>query len=39
MEIIIGLTSLLGVSIAAAIVQTVRINKVKIGKVKSRNDY
>ena len=35
MEIIIGLTSLLGVSIAAAIVQTVRINKVKLAGIKS----
>tara|TARA_Y100001935_G_scaffold255378_1_gene268061 strand:+ start:1837 stop:3360 length:1524 start_codon:yes stop_codon:yes gene_type:complete len=35
MEIIIGLSSLLGISIIAAVVQTVRINKVKLAGIKS----
>lgn len=35
MEIIIGLSSLLGISIIAALVQTVRINKVKLAGIKS----
>jgi ribonuclease Y len=35
MEIIIGLSSLLGISTIAAVVQTVRINKIKLAGIKS----
>jgi len=35
MEIIIGLSSLLGISIIATVVQTVRINKIKLAGIKS----
>ncbi|RAP24024.1 ribonuclease Y [Candidatus Marinamargulisbacteria bacterium SCGC AG-343-K17] len=35
MEIIIGLSSLLGISLIASVVQTVRINKIKVAGIKS----
>lgn len=35
MEIIIGLSSLLGISVIAAVAQTIRVNKIKLAGIKS----